>query len=81
MGRNNTQNNKKHKTHELQSEIYKTRKKFFSNRSLSDETTKRAITKDFFFSKRRKETGSESIIKSKYNNSYDRPWKYSLLLT
>ena len=39
-----------------------------------------AITKDFF-SKCRKKTGSGSKLKPKNNNNYDRPWKYSILLT
>ena len=33
------------------------------------------------FSKCRKKTGSESKLKSKCNNNYDRPCKYSILLT
>jgi hypothetical protein len=37
------------------------------------------ITKEFF-SKRRKQTGSESNLEPKCNNNYDRPWKYSILL-
>jgi len=41
-----------------------------------EETTKGEITKEFsFFSKCRKKTGSESKLKSKCNNSYDRSWK------
>jgi len=31
------------------------------------------------FSKYRKKTGSESKLKPKSNNNYDRPWKYSIL--
>ena len=49
-------------------------------RSQWEETTKGAIIKEFF-SKCRKETGSESKLKSECNNNYDRPWKYSVLLT
>ena len=33
------------------------------------------------FSKRRRKTGSESKLKSKCNSNFDRPWKYSILLT
>ena len=33
------------------------------------------------FSKRRRKTGSESKLKSKCNCNFDRPWKYSILLT
>ena len=33
------------------------------------------------FPKCTKKTGSESKLKSKCNNNYDRPWKYSILLT
>jgi hypothetical protein len=45
-----------------------------------EETKKGAITKEFF-SKCRKETGSESKLQFKCNNKHDRPWKYSILLT
>jgi len=38
-----------------------------------EETTKEAIAKEFF-SKRRKQTGSEFKTKPKCNNYYDRPW-------
>jgi len=48
-------------------------------RSRWEETTKGAITKEFF-PKCRKKAGSESKLKSKCNNSYDLPWKYSILL-
>ena len=44
-----------------------------------EETTKRAITKDSP-PNRRKQTGSESKLKPKCNNNYDRPWKYSILI-
>jgi hypothetical protein len=44
-----------------------------------EEVTKGAITKEFF-SKCRKQTGSESKLKSKFNNNHDGPWKYSILL-
>ena len=45
-----------------------------------EETTKGAITKEFF-SKRRKKTGSDFKLKPKSNNSSDRPRKYSIILT
>jgi hypothetical protein len=45
-----------------------------------EETRKGAITKEYF-SKRRKKTGSEFNLKPKSNNNYDRPLKYSIILT
>ena len=40
---------------------------------------KGTITKEFY-SKRRKQTGSESKLKPKCNNNCDRPWKCAILL-
>ena len=45
-----------------------------------EETTKGAITKEFF-SKCKKNTDSESKLKTKCNNNYERRWKYLILLT
>jgi hypothetical protein len=45
-----------------------------------EETTKEAITKEFF-SKCRKKTGREFTLKPKRNNNYDWKRKYSFLLT
>ena len=47
--------------------------------SQREETRKGAITKEFFPSAERRL--AVNLNKPKRNNNYDRPWKYSILLT